>query len=166
MQSIRIGITAARGRTIRRNDAEKMQRLPKQRTFNQAFAERGRPGVVKLDVIRLHTRRFFVRFESANSERRQGVWLATDGGLVVNGQSCPSVDLWFDTAPAEVLCDSQSQSSRLYVYNIWQRNGKRSSLSYSSGMLVDEVSNGRRYHCNDIGFTTNFDKLVFTITWS
>jgi hypothetical protein len=30
-------------------------------------------------------------------------------------------------------------------------------------MLVDELPSGRRYRCNDFGFDTAFDKLVFRV---
>jgi hypothetical protein len=30
-------------------------------------------------------------------------------------------------------------------------------------MLVEEIPNGKRFRCNDIGFATNFDKIVFRI---
>jgi hypothetical protein len=30
-------------------------------------------------------------------------------------------------------------------------------------MLVEELPNGRRYCCNDIGFDTDFSKLIFRL---
>ncbi len=73
-----------------------------------------------------------------------------------------SVDLWIDTASQEVLCSGKTHEI-ITVYNIWEKNGKRSSLSHSSGMLVEDIPNGKRFHCNDVGFSTKFDKIIFKI---
>jgi hypothetical protein len=136
-----------------------------QRLYNKAFAERGREDVVLWDVLPIEPRQLIkVVFEAVSSPWRQGVWLKTDRGLIVNNQYCGSVDLWVDTASREVLCDCISDDGSLSVYNIWDsgRGYDRESQSFSSGMLVEDLPDGRRYRCNDIGFETNFDRLVFT----
>jgi hypothetical protein len=133
-----------------------------ERIYNTAFQAKGRDDVVKWDVIRIKNgEKIKIIFESVSSTWRQGVWLKTDKGLVVNGIHCVSVDLWFDTAPREVKCECFTKDGFLSVYNIWDagRGYKRESQALSSGMLIDELPNGRRYHCNDIGFETEFDKF-------
>lgn len=133
-----------------------------ERTFNSVFNEHGIPDVVKWDAFLNVNGIVKLTFESSSSKWRQGVWLRADSGLLVKGIQCPSVDLWIDTAPHEVLCCGKV-GEMITVYNIWERENRRSSLSHSSGMLVEEIPNGRRYRCNDIGFTTGFDKIVFRL---
>jgi len=137
--------------------------MPLGRTLSAAFKTRGINNVVKIEVYPLKTDEVVVTFESVQPGRRQGIWLKTDGGIWVNGQMCPSVELWYDTAPSPVVCRCISSDGKLFLYNIWERQGVSSSLSYSSGMLVEEVPAGRRYRCNDIGFDTQFGKLVFRV---
>jgi hypothetical protein len=137
-----------------------------ERIYNTAFKSKGRDDVVKWDVVKIkNEERVKIIFESVSSKWRQGVWLKTDKGIVVNGIHCVSVDLWVDTAPNEVECECFTKDGFLSLYNIWDsgRGYKRESLAFSSGMLIDELPNGRRYHCNDIGFETEFDKLVFRL---
>lgn len=138
--------------------------LPPAPTYNEEFRQRGIPDVVKIEAFPLNGADITVIFESARvEERRQGVWLKTDAGIWIEGEMCPSVELWYDTAPEVVSCQCLSADKRLYLYNIWEANSSRGSLSYGSGMLVEQLPNGRRYRCNDIGFETSFDKLVFRI---
>lgn len=139
--------------------------LPDVRVFNTAFrTERGIDDVVQIDVIEIAGHQDVrLVIESTNSSRRQGVWLKSEKPLVINGEECPSASIWSDTAPSEVLIKCQDGAEKIYVYNIWEGKAGRSSLSYSSGMLVEETSNMRRYRCNDIGFETDFSSIVFRI---
>jgi hypothetical protein len=137
-----------------------------QRIYNTAFAEHGRSDVVLWDVLPITPEQVIkVMIESVASSWRQGVFLKTDPGMLINDQYAPSVTLWADTAPPEVVCHCMSDNGALSLYNIWDSGRGRSleSQAYSSGMLVEELPQGRRYRCNDIGFDTNFDKLVFTV---
>jgi hypothetical protein len=136
----------------------------KQRIFNKEFAKLGVAGVIVWDIFPVSNGELvFVVFEEANSPWRQGIWLKTDRGIEVDNELCPSVLLWFDTAPREVQCRCFSNDGCLSVYNVWDRGLGKNSLSWSSGMLVEEVGNGRRYRCNDIGFDTRFDKLILRV---
>jgi hypothetical protein len=137
--------------------------MPIAPTRNDAFKERGLDNVVKIAVYPLATENIVVTFESVVPGNRQGVWFKTDLGIWVNDQLCPSVELWHDTAPASVKCRCLSTDGHLFLYNIWERAGVRSSLAESSGMLIEELPSGRRYRCNDIGWNTAFDKLVFRV---
>ena len=138
--------------------------LPSQRLLSNAFKEQGRDDVVKIEVFPIRDGDILkLTFESKNSQRRQGVWLRSDRCLIVNGQQCSSVQLWQDTAPTEVLIECHTRDGRLHLYNIWDKGNGRNSQSWTSGMLVEEIANGRRYFCNDFGFDTAFDKLVFRI---
>jgi hypothetical protein len=137
----------------------------KGRLFSQGWVEEsGRRDVVSWDVFNVQDGETLTMvFESKRSRHRQGVWLWTDAGIIINGQLCRSADLWSDTAPSRVAFQCRTANGKLSVYNIWDHGDGRESQCHSSGMLVTELSNGRRYRCNDIGFEGKFDKLVFRI---
>jgi len=140
--------------------------MGRKRIKNAEFEKRGKSDVIKWDVFHVTDGQAIrITFEEMKSEWRQGIWLKTDQGITVNGQACPSVVLWYDTAPREVECVCSTADGCLSVYNVWDaRDGKgRQSQAWSSGMVVEDLANGRRYRCNDIGFETNFDKIVFRI---
>jgi len=138
--------------------------IGKERIYNSEFAKRGLKGVVKWDIFPIvHNEIIRIVFEEAHSSWRQGIWLRTDEGLEVNGELCPSVVLWYDTAPREVLCRCFTSDGCLSIYNIWNKGDGRQSQGWSSGMLIEELPNGRRYRCNDVGFDTQFDKLVVQV---
>lgn len=139
-------------------------KLPVGKTMSSAFRERGQLDVVMIDVFEINDGDLLMlTFESTSSPWRQGVWLKTDEYLVINQMQCPSVQLWQDTASAEVLIECHTSDKRLHLYNIWDRGNGHESQSWTSGMLVEELPNGRRYRCNDIGFDTDFAKLIFRI---
>ena len=143
-----------------------VKNLGTSRIYNKAFAERGRADVVMWDVMRIDPNQVIkVMFEGGTSPWRQGVWLKTDRGLLVNDQFAPSMEVWVDSAPPEVVAHCMTEDGNLSVCNIWDsgRGRGRESQAHSSGMLVEDLPDGRRYRCNDIGFDTNFDKLVFRI---
>lgn len=135
-----------------------------ERIYSKAFADRGINGIVKWDVLPVRDgERLRLVFESTNAAMRQGVWLKCDRGIEIDGECHASVSLWCDTAPEKVAFICHSSDGKLSVYNIWEDHGRRSSQSHTSGMRVDDLPNGRRYGCNDIGFETAFDKIVFRI---
>jgi hypothetical protein len=138
--------------------------LPLKRVLSSAFRESGRTDVVKIDVLTVADGDVIsLTFETKDSPWRQGVWLKTDGFLVVSHRQCAGVQLWQDTAPDHVLIQCHTSNGCLHVYNIWDRGRGAESQSWTSGMLVEDLPNGRRYRCNDIGFETDFTKLVFRI---
>ena len=138
--------------------------LPDKQVINLAFKEKGRSDVVKIDAYTISNgARLKLIFESTNSPWRQGVWLSTTGRLVINGQENSSFQIWQDSAPTEIAIECFTTSNVLQVYNIWDKGNGRESQSWTSGMLIEELKNGRRYSCNDVGFETAFDKLVFRV---
>jgi hypothetical protein len=144
-------------------------KLPKvsQSIINSAFEERGQGNVVMWEVLSAPLgSRWTLRFESANSESRQGVFLATDQHIEYSGDKYAALVLWLDTSPevAEFVCFSSDE--RLHLYNIWDKGAGMQSQAYSSGMRIESIPEGRRYRCNDIGFDAKFDKLVFTLSRS
>lgn len=140
--------------------------LPDRRLLNPAFKGHRRPDVVMIDIFRINDGEILkLTFESTNSSWRQGVWLKTDEYMLVDQKRCPSIELWADTAPTEVLIECHTRKGTLHLYNIWDsgRGLGMESQCMTSGMLVEDISNGRRYRCNDIGSEPGFDKLVFRI---
>jgi len=134
-----------------------------ERIYNRAFPDSSLD-VVKADVFPIRNKeKILLTFEIKISEWNQGVRLSCDDGLEINGQHIPSALLWYETAPRQVYIQCFTSNGLLSIYNIWDRGKGRSSLAHSSGMLVEEIDRGRRYQCNDIGFETHFDKLVFKI---
>ena len=102
---------------------------------------------------------------------KQGVRLAIDVGegyLEINGIQSKGMHLWEDTCLGEVKIHCESSEGKLSVYNIFNlgltnpQGGVRSQVA-SCGMLGEQRNNVYVYHCNDAGFQTNFDKLVFEI---
>jgi len=51
----------------------------------------------------------------------------------------------------------------LSFYNIWDDGDGRESQAHTSGMIVEQKNKVLIYHCNDYGFETDFNKLVFSI---
>lgn len=60
-----------------------------------------------------------------------------------------------------VVC--YTEDGCLSIYNMWDKGKGPESQSHTSGMLIEENGDVITYNCNDIGFETNFDKLVFSI---
>ncbi len=138
--------------------------IGKERIYNKAFADRGRENVILWDVQKVENGQLIkVTFMGKNSPYHQGIRLATDIGIEVNGQVYPSIMLWEHTAPKEVICRCLTNDGLLSIYNIWDEGDGRESQAHSSGMLLEEKDNILIYHANDYGFETNFDKLVFSI---
>jgi len=133
-----------------------------ERIYNQAFTDRN--DVVLWDVFPIVNEQYLkISFEEKNSDWAQGIWLMCDLNIETAGKISKSINLWYETAPLVVYIKCYTKNNLLSVYNIWDRGLGRKSQSHSSGMLVTEIPNGRHFKCNDIGFNTNFDKLIFRI---
>ena len=94
---------------------------------------------------------------------KHGVWLLTDGELIVDGTSSRSINVWAGADRPAVDIDLRTPGGLLHLYNIWDFGQRRESQSWTSGMLIEQLPNGRRYRCKDIGFKTKFDSSVFKI---
>ncbi|MGB7158057.1 MAG: hypothetical protein WBD40_08320 [Tepidisphaeraceae bacterium] len=105
-----------------------------------------------------------VRFESVNSDWRQGIGLTTKGSFDVNNQTIKKIVLWHDTAPREVVLTVNTKSGECEVKNVWDTgNGVTESWHNGAAMIVEEVGPLRRYKCNDGRADDDFDDLVFSI---
>jgi len=162
-------VNAPRKRTERvdcRQGARRLRGLPKiaGRILSKAFAERGVAGIVKWEVLPVADgEKLCVFFEATNSPWRQGIWMRCDRGIEINGETYPSVNLWSHTAPVPTAFTCRTGEGKLHLYNTWDDGNGRRSQSHTSGMRVEELADGWRYRCNDIGFDAAFDKLVFRI---
>ena len=134
----------------------------KERVYNKSFEDRD--DVIHWDIFNVEDGEILqLSFVSKNSEWMQGVWLMCDQGISINQEMHTSVYLWYSDPPPTWEFTCHSSNSFLSVYNAWDRGYGPNSLSHSSGMLIEDTPNGRLYHCNDIGFDTSFDRVVFKI---
>lgn len=135
------------------------------RIYNESYANL--QDVVMWDVLEIdRVQRLKIKFISKNSKNRQGIRLAIDvgdGHLEVNGVSGRAFVLWEDTAPKEFICNCFANEGQLSVYNVWDKGIGLQSQLLTSGMLIKQEGDISTYLCNDYGYTTNFDKLVFSI---
>jgi hypothetical protein len=133
-----------------------------QRIVNKSFSLS--VDVVLWDIFPIRDKELItVYFESQNSPWTQGIWFMTDMGIECNAQKSSSIVLWYGKVPSrvEILC--HTNDGKLNIYNVWDRGFGMNSQFETSGMLLEELENGRRYRCNDFGFDAKFDKLVFRI---
>ena len=145
-----------------------MEKIGNETIYNRAF--KNIEEVVHWHVLSVEQKQEFeLEFISTNSEYKQGVRLVIDVGegyLEINGIKSKEMYLWEDTAPKKVQVKCQSSEEKVSVYNIFNlgtdRGGRR-SLVDSCGMLIEKEQNVILYKCNDAGFQTNFDKLIFKI---
>lgn len=128
--------------------------------------------VILWEVISIKKEQEFnLEFISTNSEYRQGIRLAVDAGdgyLETNDKKSKAFDIWEDTAPKKMHIKCFSSESVLSVYNIFDSNtgkgwGGRRAQTDSCGMLVEYKDNIITFRCNDVGFESDFDKLIFQI---
>lgn len=138
--------------------------IGKKRVYSRAFKDNKIQDIVKWEVIKVKDGQSIkLTLISCISEHRQGIWLATDRGIEINGNVYSQVDIWQDSVPKEIIIKCHTNVGLLSIYNIWDDGNGRESQAYSSGMKVIEKQNATIYKCNDYGFNTNFDKLIFSI---
>jgi hypothetical protein len=138
------------------------ERAGKERLMSKAFP--GRDDVIRWEIIEVEDgERLRLTFESKNSEFMQGIWLWCDKGISINDDMQPSVYLWYSEQPDYWEFTCHSDNGFLSFYNVWDRGLGPNSQGHTSGMLKEDLPHGKRYHCNDSGFETAFDKLVFRI---
>lgn len=142
----------------------------KEKIFNDEFSKLGFKDVIRWDVVDIkENQELNLEFISINSKYKQGIRLAIDVGegfIEVNGVKSKGIQLWEDTCPKKVKIRCMSSEGKLSIYNIFdigpERGGVKSQVD-SSGMIVEQEGNKMIYKCNDVGFQTNFDKLIFEI---
>ena len=150
-----------------------MKKLPhklgRERIYNKNF-DKIRQNVVLWEVIKIKQHQDLeLRFISTNSKYKQGIRLSIDAGqgeIMVNGIKSRGIEIWEDDFSETITLSCYSSEEVLSVYNIFdldKEHGGRRSQAPSCGMIIEQNNNIYRFHCNDAGFQTNFDKLVFEI---
>lgn len=142
--------------------------IGRKRIYNTMFENV--ENVVHWEVLNIKSEQeFCLKFISTNSKYRQGIRLAIDVGegyIEINNIRSKELYLWEDTAPQRVHVKCVSEEGLLSVYNVFdlgkERGGRRSQVD-SCGMLVEYKENTIVYKCNDMGFQSDFDKLIFEI---
>lgn len=144
--------------------------LGRERIYNSVFAKMGIENIVRWDILEIkNEQNLIIKFLSTNSKYRQGVRLAIDEGdgyMEINGIRSKEMYLWEDTAPQYIPAKCVSSEGVLSIYNVFdlgeERGGRRSQMD-SCGMIVEQKGNIFTYSCNDVGFQSDFDKLIFQI---
>ncbi len=99
------------------------------------------------------------------------------GQFIINGKNVDGsngVAIWHDEAPSVVEFEVAGGPSTICVYNAWQSTtrvaipGTTGRPIVDSGhngaaMIVEELSKGRRYRCNDGKPDDDFDDIVFRL---
>lgn len=144
-------------------------RLPSNPVINTALQRQTGQPVLKMDALPLAAGTAWVlEFESAKSTWRQGVFVATDGELEVEGTRGDRFVLWADTAPPSVTITCRAtRSGRLIIYNVWNSGrgiAEKESQRATSGMLREDLGDGAfRYRCQDVAPEPVFDRLTFRL---
>ncbi len=113
-----------------------------------------------------------VVFERVNSSWRQGIRLRMlEGGFfVIDGKELKSkygIVFWNDTAPEIVHVTIRTRKGRpenVLVYNVWDVGDGLTEVGHNGAAIhVEEIENGRRYHCNDGHPDDDLNDLIFRI---
>ena len=83
-----------------------------------------------------------------------------EGGI--KGRLC----LWLNepSRPVEVVC--HTRDGHIHIMNVWNDGNMWNGIHFKhngAGMIVEEIENGFRYHCNDLYPDEDFDDIVFRI---
>lgn len=145
----------------------------KERLYNKEFAKNGNKNIVLWDVLNIRNEQeLTLKFISTNSKYIQGIRLAIDVGqgyIEINGVRDKAIYLWEDECHSSVKIKCHSSEGLLSIYNLFDLGRGRGGImsqADSCGMIVENVDGKIIYHCNDTGFETKFDKLVFQIELS
>jgi hypothetical protein len=136
------------------------------RVLSKAWAKRGLPEAILWEVLTVESGSTVVFSIEAAAKSGQGVLFAADCGFSCEGMTYPKLVLWQDTAPSEVAFEVFNADGLLHFYNVWRSDrgaGGMNSQSFSSAMIREELADGARYRCNDIGFNEQFNSLVFSL---
>lgn len=141
------------------------KKIGRVKTFSKAFENRN--DVVRWDVLNIKKEQDLkLEFISTNSNFKQGIRIAVDvgkGHVEVNGHKSRGIQLWQHTAPKIVYLKCFSSEGLLSIYNIWDMGRGSESQAHTSGMVIEKKGEKLIYKCNDFGYETDFDKLIFQI---
>ena len=150
--------------------------------FSQEFIKsKGQPIIYKdktvklADVLNINkTQKIKLIIEKIGSKYRQGIALKINEGSVIHqteeykkkSKNGIVFAQWADEEPEyEVILKNTDRMLR--IWNYWAQETVtgtiRASWTKGAAMIVEELPNGRRYHCNDWEPDEDFDDLIFRI---
>jgi len=104
---------------------------------------------------------------STNSEWKQGFAFQTKGLILFENEDPIKkgwAAIWEHESPHEDFFLCKSKNGLLDIKNVWDTgNGVVESWSNGAAMWLEEISKGRRYHCNDGHQDDDFDDIIFEI---
>lgn len=113
---------------------------------------------------------FTFRFESTNSEWKQGISVSTKRGEVrlrkrwFGSVAHKGFMLWGHTAPKAVRLSVSAPDRKLRCYNIWQPYPNAIHAHHHGAAMIREYRDGRFwYRCNDGVPDEDFDDIVFSV---
>ena len=105
---------------------------------------------------------------STSSEWKQGLSITTDGVIKFSNSEVIKkgwVAVFAEHHTIEEEFECHSKNKLLDIKNVWDSgDGCIDSWHNGAAMWVEEIPNGRRYHCNDGHPDDDFDDIVFEIT--
>ncbi len=144
-------------------------RLPPEPALNLDRTKALGVPVLSIDMLTVTPGRILeFAFLSHSGDWRQGIWIGVNGHLEVGAIKADQLVLWTDTSPRRIAVDvARTDDGHLWLYNVWDSHrGRRcESQSWTSGMIKQPTEMGAVYRCNDIGLSSDFDKLVFEVTF-
>lgn len=125
-----------------------------------AIYKRGWNGAIKIRIQRISAAN-----EAANGVTTQGINIRVKGAkLRVANSYAEDIVLWSDTAPADVILESDGDVREVMIWNSYRTvHGTEEAWVGNSGMLIDDVEGGLlRFSCNSRSVIT-FQDLVFDV---
>lgn len=144
--------------------------IGKNRIINKNFPD-VEEEVVHWEVIKIKQQQtIYLKIISTNSSYLQGIRFAVDVGegyIEIDNLRYKEIYFMVNKNNMESIIKCSSDEGLLSVYNIFQKTKElytRGSQMPYSGMLVQKKGNKFIFRCNDTGYKTTFDSLVFEIT--
>lgn len=141
-------------------------------SFDKEFSEaQGKPvlyngkALLRLDRLEIGSKATIrVTLEECNSNWHQGVHLRVDKGFTVDGKKVKDIRIWYNDEEKTVEYNLETKNGQLLVWNVWDvGDGVAHSWHNGAAMIIEDISNGKRYRCNDGHPDDNFNDLVFKI---
>jgi len=120
---------------------------------------------------------FVITIESTNSPHTQGVGIS-EGVEVFGVKNKRAVVFEYVSLPPEERKTKKSKlpfsfkvkyrnkKGFLTFYNMCLFHGRQEWWHGGAGMIVENIENGKRYHCNYFELNDDFDDIIFTVTKS
>ena len=123
----------------------------------------GRRDVIRWESLRIDGSALIrLRFVDSHATEPQGVFLFASHEIEINGLRGRAMDVWNDTAPAEIEIMPSPDTKFVSFYHVARDGGARMSQGGRMGMLLEEAGpRCFRYACTNNG--VEFDSLVFEI---